>query len=100
MPKRRLNLALALGPVAAAAGAWAGLDALDRRGRRFYATGSSVVAKLDELGAAVLARDLDQVRRSHAAGYLGRPLGLSALAEAAVMAPGAAAAEKDGVRIL
>jgi hypothetical protein len=88
-----MKLALALGPAAAAAGAWAGLDALDRRGRRFFAAGRSVVEALDVLGVAVVARDLVQVWRSYAAGYHGRPLGFSALTAAA-------AAERDGVRIL
>jgi hypothetical protein len=95
-----MNLAaLILGPVAAAAGAWAGLDALDRRGRRFYAAGRSVVDALDELGRAVLARDLDGVRGAFAEDYRGRPLGLEALAGAAATA-GVAAEEKDGVRIV
>jgi len=101
MRSKRMKLALALGPVAAAAGAWAGLDALDRRGRRFFAAGRSVVEALDALGAAVRARDLDQVGRSYATDYRGRPLGFSALTATAATAPAAAAAaEKDGVRIL
>jgi hypothetical protein len=100
MRGKRMNLAaLILGPMAAAAGAWAGMNALDRRGRRFYAAGRSVVDALDELGGAVLARDLDGVRGAYAGDYRGRPLGLGALAEAAAAA-GVAAEEKDGVRIV
>jgi len=94
MGRKRTKLALALGSVAAAAGAWAGLNVLDRWGRRFFAAGRSVVEALDELGAAVRARDLDQVRRGYATGYRGRPLGLSALTGTAP------ATERDGVRIV
>jgi hypothetical protein len=83
-----MNLALALSPVAAAAGAWLGLEALDRRGRAFHAAGHLVVGALDELGAAVLAGDLGRVLRCHAAGYRGQPLGLTA--------PGTKA-ERDGI---
>src|ERR1700726_4512003 len=90
MPRKRLAFSLALAPVAAVAGslvgALAGLDALDRRGRRFYAAGRSVVDALDELGRAVLARDLDGVRGSYADDYRGWPLGLDALAGAAAAA--------------
>jgi hypothetical protein len=84
-------LGLVLWPAAAVAGAFAGLGALDRRGRAFHAAGSLVVGALDELAAAVLTRDLDRLRRCHAAGYRGWPLGLSAFGQAA---------EKDGVRVL
>jgi len=86
-----MSLALALGPMAAAAGAWAGLAGLDRRGRAFHAAGSLVVGALDDLGAAVLARDPDRLRQCHAPAYRGRPLGLSTLGKAA---------ERDGVRVL
>jgi len=95
MPGKRMKVALGLGSLAAAAGALAGLDALDRRGRRFFAAGRSVVDALDELGAAVLARDLEGLRGAYAADYRGRALGLDALAGTA-----ATASEKDGVRIL
>jgi len=109
MPRKRLVLSLAFAPAAAAAGALvgalAGLNALDRRGRRFFAAGRSVVDALDELGAAVLARDLDRVRECYAADYRGRPLGLGALAGTATTAAAAAVeavevVEKDGVRIV
>jgi hypothetical protein len=90
MRRKRVNLALALSPVAAAAGAWLGLEALDRRGRDFHAAGSLVVGALDELGAAVLAGDLDRVRRCHAAGYRGKPLGLAVSGKKS---------EKDGVSV-
>jgi hypothetical protein len=90
MPRKRA-FSLALTPVVVTAAGWAGLDALDRRGRNFYAAGRSVVDTLDELGAALAARDLDRLARRYAAGYRGRSLGLTAMG---------AAAEKDGVRLL
>ena len=95
MPRKRLAFSLALAPVAAAAGALAGLNALDRRGRDFHAAGRSVVDTLDRLGRAVLARHLEGVLGTYAGDYRGLPLGLDALAGAA-----AAAEEKDGVRIV
>jgi hypothetical protein len=91
MRRKGVALGAVLGPVAAAAGAWAGLDALDRRGRRFHATGRSVVEALDELAAALQAGDFDKLGRLHAATYRGRPLGLGALATVA---------ERDGVHTL
>jgi ASPIC/UnbV protein/VCBS repeat protein len=91
MSRLRGALGGALGSAAAAAGGWAGLNALDRRGRRFYAAGRAVVACLDELGAAVGARQLERLERCHAPDYRGRPLGLTAWGPPV---------EKDGVRIL
>jgi hypothetical protein len=91
MPRKRVAFGLALTPVVVTAAGWAGLDALDRRGRNFYAAGRSVVDTLDELGAALAARDLDRLARRYAAGYRGRSLGLTAMG---------AESEKDGVRVL
>jgi hypothetical protein len=91
MRRKGVALGAVLGPVVAAAGAWAGLDALDRRGRRFHAAGRSVVEVLDELAAALRAGDFDRLGRLHAATYRGRPLGLGALATVA---------ERDGVHTL
>jgi hypothetical protein len=83
-----------VGAVAGAAGALAGLGALERRGRRFYEAGRAVVGCLDELGAAVLARRPERVERCYAPGYRGQALGLAALRAAS------GAAERDGVCIL
>ncbi len=95
MPRRATIAGLVLGPVAAAAGALIGLNALDRRGRAFYAAGRAVVDCLGQLGAAMLARDDDQVGRFYAAGYRGGPLGLPAPASQTTPI-----SEKDGVHIL
>jgi hypothetical protein len=103
----RKRVVLGLAPVAAAAGALVGLNALDRRGRGFHAAGRSVVGRLDELGAAIQGRDLDRVGRCYAADYRGRPLGLVVLGASAVAVDKEhppdgppSWSEKDGVRTL
>jgi ASPIC and UnbV/FG-GAP-like repeat len=96
MPRKGVIAGLVLGPAAAAGAALLGLNALDRRGRRFHAAGRSVVELLDRLGAAVGARDLDRVRQCHAADFSGLPLGLGGLAAAEP----ARTEEKDGVRVV
>jgi hypothetical protein len=90
MPRKRIALSLAFGPVALGAGTLLGLKALDRAGVGFHAAGRSVVDCLAALAAAVKARDLVRLRRFYAPEYAGRPLHLHRLGPPAA---------KDGVLV-
>jgi hypothetical protein len=91
----------ALSPIALGAGAWLGMNALDRAGRRFHAAGREVVESLARLAAALRARDFERVGGHYGADFAGNQLGLNALGEPASAPPDAAeAAVKDGVRVV
>ncbi|HVT60582.1 MAG TPA: CRTAC1 family protein [Thermoanaerobaculia bacterium] len=88
--KKRWLYGLALAPVVAGVGAWLGLDALDRKGREFYAAGRRVVGHLGALAAAARARDSMAITRFFSPAFRGGPLGFNGLAPAAA---------KDGVEL-